>query len=266
MIGIYTIINIINNKKYIGQSIDIENRFIRHKSELNNNRHINRHLQASWNKYGKDNFKFQIVEECTKEELNKREKYWIKYYDTYKNGYNMNLGGDGITGCKHTKEQISKMRKIQNPKPILRFDFNYNFLGYYEGGYCHASKELNYTKECILRCCNHSGNKISYKDSYWVYEEEYLNNNFSWNKYLTQTKICEISKEKSKRNNSKKIYQYDLKRNLIKIWDSFSEIESAGFTRNQVNTICNKRKGKRRIKDIFGHMKIMIFLMDILIV
>lgn len=248
MIGIYTIINLINNKRYIGQSIDIENRFIRHKSELNNNRHVNRHLQASWNKYGMNNFKFQIIEECTKEELNTKEQYWIKFYDTYNDGYNMDFGGDGILGCKHTASQISKMRKIQNPNPVLRFDHNYIFLGYYEGGVSHAAKSLNYTKECILRCCKHTGNKIDYKNNYWVYEEEYLNDNFSWEKYLTQTKACEVSNKNHKKCNSKKICQYDLKRNLIKVWDSFSDIEQAGFTRNQVNTICNKRKGKKTHK------------------
>lgn len=46
-------------------------------------------------KYGIDNFIFEILEECNSKDLNKQEIYWISYYDTYKNGYNMTLGGDG---------------------------------------------------------------------------------------------------------------------------------------------------------------------------
>ena len=51
-IGIYCIENTINNKKYIGQSVEIENRWSKHRSELNKNKHDNDYLQKSWNKYG----------------------------------------------------------------------------------------------------------------------------------------------------------------------------------------------------------------------
>lgn len=151
MIGIYSITNLINGKKYIGQSINIENRFVRHKCELRKNRHVNRHLQASWNKYGEKNFKFNIIETCTKESLNNRENYWINYYNTLNNGYNLDEGGNGISGYKHSKEEISKMRKSSNPLPILQFDLNFNFIAYYEGGVSHAAKQLNYTSDSIKK-------------------------------------------------------------------------------------------------------------------
>ena len=44
-------------------------------------------------KYGIENFTFSVIEECSQEQLNEREIYWIEYYDTYKNGYNSTLGG-----------------------------------------------------------------------------------------------------------------------------------------------------------------------------
>ena len=69
MIGIYRIKNIINNKCYYGSSKHIEQRFIEHYNSLQNNKHINIILQRSWNKYGKSNFKFEIVEECILELL-----------------------------------------------------------------------------------------------------------------------------------------------------------------------------------------------------
>lgn len=97
MIGIYKIENLINGKVYIGQSIDIEKRWRVHKTELNNNKRVGSHLQNAWNKYEEENFKFEVIEECLKEELNKKEKYWIAYYKNNAYGvYNLTDGGDGI--------------------------------------------------------------------------------------------------------------------------------------------------------------------------
>lgn len=95
-IGIYCIENIINNKKYIGQSIHIHRRWSEHKYELNNNIHENDYLQKSWNKYGFDNFKFYIVELCDECELDDKECYYISLYNTMDDmfGYNLQSGGN----------------------------------------------------------------------------------------------------------------------------------------------------------------------------
>lgn len=60
--GIYMITNLANNKKYIGQSVDVENRIRHHKSSLKHGRHENSHLQNAWNSYGADNFAFECLE------------------------------------------------------------------------------------------------------------------------------------------------------------------------------------------------------------
>ena len=101
--------NVKNNKLYIGQSTDIKNRWVRHKSELNNNRHINNHLQFAWNKYGEDCFIFAVIEECSVSELDEREKFYINKYNSMSNGYNLCEGGNGIRGYKHTEEEIEKI-------------------------------------------------------------------------------------------------------------------------------------------------------------
>ena len=74
--GIYSIENVVNHKKYIGQSINIKSRWCKHKVDLNNGSHDNDYLQKSWNKYGENNFEFEILEECSKEELNEKERYY----------------------------------------------------------------------------------------------------------------------------------------------------------------------------------------------
>ena len=94
MIGIYKITNQINGKIYIGQSIDIKNRWKQHIGEAKQGRY-NTRLYNALRKYNIDNFTFEVIEECKSTELNEREIYWIEYYQSYVPaiGYNMNTGG-----------------------------------------------------------------------------------------------------------------------------------------------------------------------------
>ena len=75
--GIYCIENLINEKKYIGLSKDIERRISDHKNYLRKNKHINDHLQFAWNTYGESNFNFRIIELCDENMLREREIYYI---------------------------------------------------------------------------------------------------------------------------------------------------------------------------------------------
>lgn len=59
--GIYCIENLSNSKKYIGQSVNISDRWKKHISELNRGSHHNDYLQKAWNKYGKNEFKFYVL-------------------------------------------------------------------------------------------------------------------------------------------------------------------------------------------------------------
>lgn len=108
--GIYKIENLINGNVYIGQSRDIERRIKCHKSKLANNKHYNEHLQSAVNKYGIDNFSFDIIETCGISELDQKEIDYIKKYDSYKNGYNRTAGGGGIYGFCFSDETIQKLK------------------------------------------------------------------------------------------------------------------------------------------------------------
>lgn len=77
MIGIYKILNQKNQKCYVGSSINIENRWTKHKALLRNNKHENEHLQNSWNKHGESIFEFSIIEECSEEILLTREQFYL---------------------------------------------------------------------------------------------------------------------------------------------------------------------------------------------
>lgn len=75
--GIYQITHLSSCRVYIGSSNHIYKRWGAHRSALNNNRHENRYLQFAWNKYGEDQFRFEIVELVDKVNIAEREKYWM---------------------------------------------------------------------------------------------------------------------------------------------------------------------------------------------
>lgn len=109
--GVYKIINIASNKFYIGKSIHIENRWRQHKNNLERNGHVNTHLQNAWNKYGTDNFKFQIIESVDSDKLCSVEQKYLDMYFGLENCYNMHCkSSDGTTGYKHSSETIARMR------------------------------------------------------------------------------------------------------------------------------------------------------------
>ena len=87
---IYKIENTINKKFYIGSSVNYKRRWEQHIYELNKNKHDNIHLQRAWNKYGKDNFEFSIIEECENSNQYIEEQYYLDMLQPFGDiGYNM---------------------------------------------------------------------------------------------------------------------------------------------------------------------------------
>lgn len=160
MIGLYAIKNKQNKKIYIGKSsVDIQNRLSTHKSLLNRNKHYNKHLQKSWNKYGEENFSFEIILDCEgltdKEILEEEMKMISKFNSTnIAFGYNLTKGGEGILGYKHSETTKKK-------------------LGIYSTGRTHSDKTKDRIKD-VLHTKFSNGDiqyKLSAKD---VYEIKHL--------------------------------------------------------------------------------------------
>lgn len=88
---IYKITNKVNGKSYIGQTrYTIEFRWKQHQHKNDNT-----YFHNAIHKYGIENFSIEILEKCNIEDLNSREIFYIAKYDTFKNGYNLTIGGDG---------------------------------------------------------------------------------------------------------------------------------------------------------------------------
>jgi len=109
--GIYKIENKINGKYYIGSAYNFNRRFIRHKSELNCNKHYNEHLQRAWNLYGENSFEFSILEICEdKSKLKLIEQKHLNSIDRKKCYNKTYVAGGGNLGEEVNKKISLKMK------------------------------------------------------------------------------------------------------------------------------------------------------------
>lgn len=259
MIGIYKIENKVNKKAYIGQSIHIEQRWLEHKqpSIYNNPNHksYSYALYEAFRKYGIDNFEFSIIEECSKEQLNEREKYWIQYYDSYNNGYNMTLGGDGVAKegiipvyiYNIQGQYIREFKNVQEAAKILNCNENSIYSAVSSKG-LYLKYQWRYEKVESLSyyetdkhrpviAFDLNGNKIKVYDTIKEAMEKtkdselkitsqcktkiYNNTRYQWRYYLENPNLEYISS--SVDNSLHIINQYDLNGNFIKTFSSLKE-------------------------------------------
>ena len=105
---IYRFRNKLNNKSYIGQSIQL---YTRYNAHIRRSGYLDSRFYRAVRKYGWENFEFSILEDDvrTKELLDELEIYYIKLYDSFNNGYNATLGGDGSKGTTHTMSEEGKL-------------------------------------------------------------------------------------------------------------------------------------------------------------
>lgn len=88
--GVYRITNLKTNESYIGKSTNIKNRFKQHiRTAIGLDGVARTKIHSAMKEYGIDNFSFEVLEKCTKENYSEREKYWINFYETNVYGYNI---------------------------------------------------------------------------------------------------------------------------------------------------------------------------------
>lgn len=103
--GVYKIVNNLNGKVYIGQSISIQSRWKEHVNALRRGDSKCTLLQRAWNKYGEENFTFEILELCSADILDDIEIKYISFYDSCNSGYNIEPGGNKN---KHLSEETKQ--------------------------------------------------------------------------------------------------------------------------------------------------------------
>ena len=113
--GIYAIRNLVNNHIYIGSSINLEKRNYNHFRNLKNNKHGNDYLQKAYNKYGKDNFIFEIISYI--EDKTKLIEYEQKWLDFFNPEYNILKTAGSPLGTKMSDETRKKISESKKGKP-----------------------------------------------------------------------------------------------------------------------------------------------------
>lgn len=208
--GVYKILNKTTGKFYIGSSNNVKRRWKEHINDLNKNKSHSIYLQRAWNKYGEDNFTFEILEECKIENQLEKEQIYLDKLKPWKRkiGYNIEEYARGGSKCgnknhfygKHhseeTKKQLSQKHKgkflTYNHKQSLRenspnkkkiicltTEIIYDSI-------MDAYRQTNISAQNIIRNCK--GYAISAgKDEFgnkliWMYYDQYITNDKEVNK------------------------------------------------------------------------------------
>lgn len=111
--GVYGIVNLFNDKIYVGSAAHFSDRFSWHYRALENNKHHNKLLQDAWFKYGEDSFIFFVIERT--EKLLEREQVWLNRFSGH--SYNLYFKAGSPLGTKHTAEAKIKIGDWSRGKP-----------------------------------------------------------------------------------------------------------------------------------------------------
>lgn len=169
--GVYCIQNTVNGKRYIGKSVNLHTRMQHHSCELSAGRHINKHLQYAWNKYGAEAFDAYILEVCDENTLSDREVFYISLYDAFgPNGYNQTKGGEGVTGRVLPKESLQRIIRAKYKSVAL---LN---TGEVFDSISIAAEHYGLSRKSVARCCSgvkKSGGLLNGERMVWAFYSDY---------------------------------------------------------------------------------------------
>lgn len=248
-----------SGKSYIGQTNDELNRKRQHKQSAYNERDkaYNYKFHIAIRKYGFDSFKYEILysvfcnslEELIKD-LNEKEIYYIGLYDSYKNGYNMTIGGNQLRGELHpcygthlTEEHKEKLKNSVR-KEVSQYDLDGNYIATYKSA-SDAQKITSCSANQIIAVCRGKG---------------YTSKGFQWRYGSSKENIGKPIIPKSKgpigrtgklNGKSKQIYQYTLQGELINIWESGLQAEKiGGYNSSKLSKAINEEKPYGKLGEV----------------
>ena len=214
--GIYKYENLITHQIYIGQAIDLHERYKKHKNNIADLNH-NEDFYIALREYGLENFSYEVLETFDifdQDLLNELECYYIKKYNSMRpNGYNMVPGGSNGAG-------------IAKGKTVYQFDIYGNFINEFYSAH-EASRQTGIDYSSICSCCR---------------KEKQSAKNYQWSYNLNDPDIKDISKTIKYMN--RVINQYDLLGNLLCSYSTLSEAsEKTNIAKATISKVCHG-KGK----------------------
>lgn len=233
MIGIVYKYTSPSGKSYIGQTIQGDKRKEQHRYNAQEENYEGYYFPfyCAIRKYGWDSFKYEVlitIEKDNKEDLfntlNDLEIYYIGFYNSIENGYNISIGGAGLSSKCHPS----------NVK-VAQYDLDGNYIqSFYSAA--EAARTLNIDSSGIIKCCKFKSRKSG--NCQWRYIKEDVNEQLPINKVKKKNspKITYCGKNNKR---SKKVYQYTLDKSFIREWDSIADIvREIGYDSGSISKTC----------------------------
>lgn len=156
--GIYRIVNLLDGKCYVGASHHLKRRKYFHNwAYIHKNNRYDKRLYQAMRQYGEENFRFEVLEYCSSDELMDKEQEWVEFYDSYKNGYNETKGGNSCSNFEGKK--------------VYKIDpYNKKIIAEYESIGEAARKNGDFPTS-IWRVCSGLANHS--RNYFWCYVDEY---------------------------------------------------------------------------------------------
>ena len=214
--GIYKITNKITGKTYVGQSIHIEQRWKEHLQGKGS-----KQLHKDILELGIENFIFEILELCEKENLLEKEKFWVAFYNSYNDGYNENEGGDN-----------SIQAILATRKEIHCYDLNGKYITSYVS-VAEAERQTKVPNSNISKAARGDG-RAKAGEYQWSYEKL---------ECLPPYKRTCIIKNPRTVSNARKVKQFTLNGEFIAEYDSIKQAsEQTNTNYSSLGMACNKKR------------------------
>lgn len=240
---IYKVINLENQKIYIGQTINsLEHRKNGHYRDANCAKKKSIYFHNALLKYPKESFIWEEIETCqTKKELDEREQYWISYYKSNEIGYNLKAGGQlgGGVNSQSTKDKIGETTKLKWTDPIMAEKMR---EGLRKGIETCKKKALSNFKESVCKVCSH---KITYRPIDISYIPKYCSDECrNKDQLIIANKASQAAKEKLKEK-----YQAIDEEIKTKIINWFKSTKFENITYNNLRCIFSQLSELTGLKD-----------------